>query len=73
MERGIWLIPEDKLSWYRAHDDCVIARSPSWFEQDGTGEAGELLRQYDAGLISTREFLAAVDQKARMQALEQGG
>lgn len=73
MERGIWLIPEDKLSWYRAHDDRVIARSPSWFEQDGTGEAGELLRQYDAGLISTREFLAAVDQKARMQALEQGG
>ncbi|MDO4865127.1 MAG: hypothetical protein Q4C10_01115 [Clostridia bacterium] len=72
MESGIWLIPEKKLNWYRAHDDRVIAQSPTWFERDGTGEAGELLRQYDAGLISTREFLASVDQKSRMQALEEG-
>ena len=72
MESGIWLIPEDRLGWYRAHDDRVIARSPTWFERDGTGESGELMRQYDAGLISTREFLAAVDQKARMLEMEGG-
>lgn len=68
---GIWLIPRDKLDWYRARGDRVTAAVSTWFQNVGQ-EASELMRQYDAGLIDARAFLAAVDRKARMMALEQG-
>ena len=69
---GKWLIPPEKLAWYRAHGDRVCVTAPSWFERDTTGEAWQLQHQYIDGLISAREFLAAVEQKARMMALEEG-
>ena len=47
---------------------CIQA--PSWFEKDTSGEAWQLLGQYNDGLIPARQFLAAVAQKARMMALE---
>lgn len=68
---GIWLIPRDKLEWYRAHGDRVMVAGPTWFQNMGQ-EASELMRQYDAGRIDAKEFLSAVDRKARMMALEQG-
>ena len=68
---GIWLIPRDKLDWYRARGDRVTVAGPTWFQNVGQ-EATELMRQYDAGLIDARAFLAALDRKARMMALEQG-
>ena len=70
MSEGIWLIPEGRLDWYRSHDDHVSAVGPTWFES--AGEAAELMSQYMDGLISAREFLTAVNKKARMMALEHG-
>ena len=65
-----WLIPSERLEWYRAHGDRACLKAPSWFEKDTSGEAWQLLEQYDAGLITARQFLAAVSQNARMMALE---
>lgn len=67
---SVWLIPKARLDWYRSHDDHVIAASPSWFETDESDEAWDLLIQYQAGLLSSREFLSAVNRKARMAAME---
>jgi len=69
-ERGSWLIPEGKLAWYRANGDRVTVSVPSWFDKDNTGEAGDLVRRYEAGELSVADFLHAVNQKARMLALE---
>lgn len=69
-EADRWLIPPEKLAWYRAHGDRVTAAAPDWFGRDTSGEAWQLLEQYDAGLIPAREFLAAVNRRARMMALE---
>ena len=71
-EREIWLIPEDTLTKYRANGDRLSIALPSWFEKDTTGEGWQLLEQYHAGQRSTREFLAAVNKKARMMAMEEG-
>ena len=65
----IWVNADGRI-WYRSHDDHVIIASPGWFERDGTGEAWELMKQYASGQLTVREFLASVNQKARMMALE---
>ena len=67
---GKWLIPPEKLAWYRAHGERACVAAPGCFEKDATGEAWRLLDQYADGLLPAREFLAAVNQKARMMALE---
>lgn len=67
---GIWLIGREWLDWYRSVADRLYVTRPDWFERDTSGEAWDLLNRYDAGLISAREFLAAVDRKARMMAME---
>ena len=69
---GQWLVSPEKLEWYRAQGDRVRVAAPSWFEKDASGEAGQLLEQYTDGLISARDFLDAVNRKARMMALEAG-
>lgn len=69
-EVGIWLVSAEKLAWYRANGDHLVMATPSWFSRDTSGEAWELLSQYDAGLLSAREFLTAVNRKARMMAME---
>ena len=69
-QTGKWLIPPKKLEWYRAHGDRVCVAAPSWFDKDTSGEAWQLMDQYTAGLIPAREFLDAVNRKARMMALE---
>lgn len=69
-QTGKWLIPPEKLEWYRAHGDRVCVAAPSWFDKDTSGEAWQLMDQYTAGLIPAREFLDAVNRKARMMALE---
>ena len=69
---GQWLVSPEKLEWYRAQGDRVRVAAPSWFEKDASGEAGQLLEQYTDGLISARDFLDAVNRKARMMAREAG-
>lgn len=69
-ESGVWLITPQRLEWYRSHDNHVIIASPTWFEKDGTGEAWELMKQYASRQLTVREFISAVNQKARMMALE---
>ena len=70
--RWKWLVAPGQLQWYRANGSRLTALAPDWFDQDSSGEAYELMRQYDADLIDARQFLAAVSQKARMMALEAG-
>lgn len=67
---GVWIIGRAQIDWFRAHDDHVTVARPGWFDRDDTGEAYALREQYDAGLLSAREFLAAVNRKARMMELE---
>ena len=67
-----WLISEEKLAWYRANAENLAVATPSWFNKDTTGEAWQLMEQYSAGQLSAREFLAAVNRKARMMAMEEG-
>ena len=68
--RGAWLVSADTLSKYRANADHLYVVRPTWFDSDGTGEAYDLLRQYEDGAITLEKFLTEVDHKARMQALE---
>ena len=70
MARGRWLISPEQLKRFRAQGDIARPAVADWFRKDTSGEAWQLLKQYDAGLLSAREFLAAVNRKARMQALE---
>ncbi len=65
-----WMITEDGLAWYRENADRVAIAVPSWFDQDTSGEAWDLLNQYRNGLMSAREFLSSVNRKARMMAME---
>lgn len=65
-----WMIRADKLAWYRGIADRVTIAVPSWFSQDSSGEAWQLLEQYMQGQMNAREFLAAVNRKARMMAME---
>jgi len=67
---GAWLVSADALSKYRANADRIYVERPTWFDKDGTGEAYDLLSQYEAGAITLEKFLTEVDRKARMQALE---
>ena len=67
-----WLIPEDQLTWYRANSDRLAVAAPSWFQKDTSGEAWQLMRQFFDGQMSAREFLNAVNQRARMMAMEEG-
>ena len=67
-----WLIPEDQLTWYRANSDRLAVAAPSWFQKDTSGEAWQLMQQFFEGQMSPREFLAAVNQRARMMAMEEG-
>ncbi|MBQ9039737.1 MAG: hypothetical protein IJ119_09695 [Clostridia bacterium] len=67
---GAWLISADALTKYRANADRMYVERPTWFDKDGTGEAYDLLSQYEAGAITLEKFLTEVDRKARMQALE---
>ena len=69
-EKERWLISPERLAWYRANGDRICVTAPSWFDEDTSGEAWQLLKQYEDGLIPARQFLAAVSQKARMMALE---
>ena len=71
-EKGSWLIPADRLARYRAIGDKLTVSLPTWFQKDTSGEAWELMEQYRSRLISAREFLAAVNKKARMMELEAG-
>lgn len=71
-QRGCWLISQERLDWYRANADKLNIAAPSWFQKDTSGESWQLLEQYNAGQLSTREFLAAVNKKARMMAMEEG-
>ena len=71
-ERGVWWISQARADWYRAHADAIVPACATWFEQDASGEAGNLVRQYRDGQISLRDFLADLNRKARMMALEQG-
>ncbi len=68
--RGRWLVSPEQLKRFRARGDIARPAVSDWFRKDTSGEAWELLKQYDAGLLSAREFLAAVNRKARMMALE---
>ena len=65
-----WLIPQARLDWYRAHGDAIVPACATWFEGDASDEATALIAQYQAGQLSCREFLAALNKKARMMALE---
>lgn len=67
---GAWLISADTLTRYRANADRIYVERPTWFDSDGTGEAYDLLSQYEAGAITLEKFLTEVDRKARMQAME---
>ena len=67
-----WLIPEDQLTWYRANSDRMVVAAPSWFQKDTSGEAWQLMQQFFDGQMSAREFLNAVNQRARMMAMEEG-
>ncbi len=67
---GAWLVSADALSKYRANADRLYVIRPTWFDRDGTGEAFDLLSQYESGAITLEKFLTEVDRKARMQALE---
>jgi hypothetical protein len=67
---GAWLISADALSKYRANAGRMYVVRPTWFDSDGTGEAYDLLNQYEAGAITLEKFLTEVHRKARMQALE---
>ena len=67
---GAWLVSADALTQYRANADRLYVVRPTWFDSDGTGEAYDLLSQYEAGTITLEKFLTEVDRKARMQAME---
>ena len=67
---GAWLVSAEALSKYRANADRLYVIRPTWFDRDGTGEAFDLLSQYESGAITLEKFLTEVDRKARMQALE---
>lgn len=67
---GAWLVSADALSKYRANAGSLYVIRPTWFDRDGTGEAYDLLSQYESGAITLEKFLTEVDHKARMQALE---
>lgn len=67
---GAWLVSAEALSKYRANADRLYVIRPTWFDKDGTGEANDLLNQYESGAITLEKLLTEVDRKARMQALE---
>ena len=71
-ERGVWWISQARVDWYKAHADAIVPACSTWFEQDASGEAWDLIRQYRDGQLSLRDFLAALNRKARMMAMEQG-
>ena len=68
--QGMWMIEAEHLAAYRAFGDRLALAVPSWFDEDGSGEAWDLLEQYRSGQMPAREFLAAVNRKARMMAME---
>ena len=72
LQNRSWLISAEQLAWYRANAESMVVATPSWFERDSSGEAYQLMQQYDDGQLSVREFLAAVNKKARMMAMEAG-
>lgn len=72
MQNQIWLVSAEKLEWYRSIAGDIAVATPSWFNKDTSGEAWQLMEQYSAGQLSAREFLAAVNKKARMMAMEEG-
>lgn len=69
-ENNMWLISRERLDGYRANGERIVAARPSWFMRDTTGEAWDLMSQYEDRQINAAEFLAAVDRKAKMMALE---
>ena len=68
----MWIVSEAGLAQYRAIGDRLTVAMPTWFDKDATGEAWQLMEQYRGRLISAREFLAAVNKKARMMEMEEG-
>jgi len=67
---GAWLVSAETLAKYRANADRLYVIRPTWFDRDGTGEAYDLLSQYESGAITLEKFLTEVNRKAKMQALE---
>lgn len=65
-----WEIGQRELDWYRAHDDRIALASGEWLYADDSGEAWQLMSQYQDHQISLDEMLAGIDRKVQMMLLE---
>ncbi len=65
-----WEIGQRELDWYRGHDDRIALASVEWLYADDSGEAWQLMSQYQDHQISLDEMLAGIDRKVQMMLLE---
>ena len=70
IDRYGWDISQRQIDWYRANAGALSMARFNWLYSDGSGEAWELISQYQAGQISGDEMLAAIDKKVQMMLLE---
>ena len=69
-EENAWEISPREIEWYRAHDDHVVVAKLNWLYADESGEANDLIYQYQDGQIGIDEMLKGIDRKVQMMMLE---
>ncbi len=69
-EQGGWDISRESIDWYRAHDDNLVLARENWLYSENSGEAWDLISEYQSGQITADEMLAGIDKKAQMMLLE---
>lgn len=65
-----WDVSQREIDWYRAHADNLAIAKADWLYADETGEAWELIYQYNEGNISMDEMLTNIDRKVQMMLME---
>ncbi|MBQ8108643.1 MAG: extracellular solute-binding protein [Clostridia bacterium] len=70
MEENAWDASARQIEWYRAHAQDVVPEPVNWLYSDESGEAWQLMGQYQEGAISVEDMLKGIDRKMQMRLLE---
>lgn len=65
-----WDVSQREIEWYRAHGDHLAIAKADWLYADESGEAWELIYQYNEGHIGMDEMLSGIDRKVQMMLME---
>lgn len=69
-EENYWLISEKDIAFIRENAEHILVDGSNWLYNDDSGEAYDLVWQYNEGQIDATKLMNEIDRKIRMMLME---